>query len=562
MTESPVKLQDQAHVSYIRRQDSDLDLDKAYDLNIQRDSSRDNNSDSSSVPRSFSGTTSPGRLFENVGDEISKPQRPRLGMRDSNINVSTLTNLNPSQTELPSQTKPTENIMTSRNPPMNIYRILVFFFWEVTSGFSDAAPGALLPYIEEQYGLTYTLVSLIWMANAVGFIFVACLSHKIQVWFGKKKSLVLGTICSIIMYSIVLSGTLFPVIVVGFFFGGIGLASVSAQANVFLSRLDKLSKYLSFCHASYGIGATVSPLMATAMVTSGIPWNYFYLIVLFLMALNTALILYAFKGADEDLAPWDHDEAKEPLLDHHEEASPVDEQGIGLVDLNHDGTPKKKTAHRQMLSEKNSDSDSVALASVKSPTTWLLAFFLLFYQGSEVSLAGWIVTFLLDYRGGPSSVGYVASGVWGGLTLGRLILTRPLHTRVGIRRGVIVISLMSIVLVALTWAIPNVLVAGVIVSIAGFFIGPNVPLMITISADLLPRKIQVVSLTIVTAFGSSGGALFPFIIGLMSQNLGPFVVLPAFIILYCAMTFLWICLPNIERRQKGQTNLTLLQRLW
>lgn len=550
MSEDPVKIQDQARVSFIRRQDSDFDLASNSQDSVNGASDHTN----SYIPRTIE-PTSPRSLFENVS--VERPQRPRLGMRDSNLDVSNLVHLNNSQQELPQQTKVENNIMTSRNPPLNIYRIGAFFLWQVTSGFSDAAPGSLLPYIEERYGLTYTLVSLIWMSNALGFITVACLSHKIQVWFGKRKLLVIATLCSVLMYAIVLSGTIFPVIVIGFFFGGMGLATVLAQANVFLARLDKLSKYLSLCHASYGAGATISPLLATAMVTAGIPWHYFYLILLGMMLTNTVIFLFVFKGADEDLAPWDYDNEEEALL-HSRNASgqvtPVEEQGIGLDDLTQ--------AEAILRPSKKKSDDSVTLAAVKTPNTWLLAFFILFYQGSEVSLAGWIVTFLLDYRGGPSSVGYVASGFWGGLTLGRLLLTRPLHKYVGVRRGILSVSIISIVLVALVWAIPHVFVAGVLVSIAGVFIGPNFPLMVTLCNDLLPRKIQMVSLTIVSALGSSGGALFPFIIGLMSQKLGPFVVLPAFLILYSIMTFLWICLPNVERRKRGQTNLTLLQRLW
>ena len=89
------------------------------------------------------------------------------------------------------------------------------------------------------------------------------------------------------------------------------------------------------------------------------------------------------------------------------------------------------------------------LLALKNYRTWVLALFVLFYQGAEVSLAGWVVTYLLDYRRCNSSVGYVASGFWGGLTLGRLLLTKPLHKLLGARRAVIILSLTSICLVLL-----------------------------------------------------------------------------------------------------------------
>ncbi|EGV60751.1 MFS general substrate transporter [Yamadazyma tenuis ATCC 10573] len=435
---------------------------------------------------------------------------------------------------IPSQTPPERPLMTSRFPQRNLWRVTAICLWGVTAGFSDATPGAILPYIESDYGLTYTTVSLIWISNAMGFILVACLSHQIQRVLGKRMSLVMGTASSVIMYATVSTGTVFPAIVAAFFVGGVGQASVSAQANVFLARLDKSSKYLAAYHGCYGIGATISPLIATVIVSAGVTWHYFYLIVLGMMMANGVMFVFAFKGADEDLAPWDHD--VEPSVGPTE--SPTDEQGVGLVDLGPSAISQPAA--------KTSSSHSVFMEAVKFPITWMLAFFVLFYQGSEVSLAGWIVTFLLDYRHGSASVGYVASGFWAGLTIGRLVLTRPLHKYVGISRSIIIASLLAIVFVALTWAIPNVIVAGVIVSISGIFVGPIFPLMIAASVDYLPRKIQVVSLTITTAFGSSGGALFPFIIGIMSQRFGPFIVLPGFIILHSMMLGLWLCFPRKE----------------
>ena len=151
------------------------------------------------------------------------------------------------------------------------------------------------------------------------------------------------------------------------------------------------------------------------------------------------------------------------------------------------------------------------------------------------------------------------------MTLGRLLLTRPIHKYIGLRRGVFIVSILSIVLVILTWVIPTILVEAVFVSIAGVFIGPNYPLLITFAAlpGLIPRKIQVVSITIMTAFGSTGGALFPFIVGVLLQKVGTFVVLPVFIALYSTMVFLWMMLPNSERQNKqNKSQLGFWERMW
>lgn len=45
----------------------------------------------------------------------------------------------------------------------------------------------------------------------------------------------------------------------------------------------------------------------------------------------------------------------------------------------------------------------------------LMALFILVYVGTEVTIGGWIVTYVIDERGGGPSAGYVSSGFFAGL---------------------------------------------------------------------------------------------------------------------------------------------------
>ncbi|OBA23873.1 MFS general substrate transporter [Metschnikowia bicuspidata var. bicuspidata NRRL YB-4993] len=465
-----------------------------------------------------------------------------------------------------SQQPPKTKFMTSSFPPRNKWRIWGSCLWSIAGGFSDAAPGALLPTIEAHYSISYSVVSLIWMSNAIGFITVALLSHKIQPWLGKEKSIPFGCICLVIMYAIVASGGPFPLVVVGFFFGGMGIAVVLSQLNIFLSKMEKNSKYLSFFHGSYGIGATISPFLATTMIERNVRWNYVYLIILGLMIINLVNLTMAFKGADEDLKYWDHDDETDRLLDS--EASEIvsgsqtpakSEAGIGLQDL---GTHVTSIIDSSPSKSQN-DSSDLKLA-LKNTITWNISFFTLFYQGCEVALGGWIVTYLIDYRLTTTSFGYVLSGFWGGLTLGRLFMTRPLHKFLGVKRSVNLLVLTTILMLILTWVVSSDILLSVFVSIAGTLIGPIYPLMITGVSTMLPRKIQVISLTIMTAFGSSGGAIVPFLVGLISQSSGTFVVLPICIAGYSLVLMFWLMLPNTDRKGERPTSVfeRLLHLIW
>ena len=539
---SEIKHLDQARIAVLNRNDSEFNVPQIRNGNMSRKSIE----------------------IVNRGSNTSHPE---ITSRESTNNVLTqlTNNRDPTLEPLPQQVNAGRQIMTSKNPPGNLYRIIITCCWSAAGGWSDATPGAILPFIEDYYGITYAVVSLIWMANAAGFILIAMLSHKIQPWLGKRYSLVTSCICSCIMYALVSSGTHFPLVVIGFFFGGMGIAIGLSQSNIFFTRMYDLSKYLSFLHGSYGLGATLSPLIATAMVNTGVKWHYFYLITLGFMLFNGVNFYFSFKGADEDLKLWDTDESNEtPKNDdphnrqHQSDDSQQVEEAIGLQELTREGLNVQNVLSKDKQSSHSAD----MLLALQNYRTWLLALFVLFYQGAEVSLAGWVVTFLLDYRHGSSSVGYVASGFWGGLTLGRLLLTKPLQKILGARRAVILLSLVSICLVLLGWLLPNAIAEGVFISLAGVTIGPNYPLQIGLTAKLIPRKIQVISLTIITAFGSSGGAIFPFIVGLISQSAGTYVVMPVFIALYCCMLGLWIALPNIERPIELTSNTNKWTKIW
>lgn len=413
------------------------------------------------------------------------------------------------------------------NTIRNIWRISAACIWSFLLGYNDGAPGVFLPDMEEQYNISYAVVSLVWLGNAIGFILVACIAHYINIWFKKLKSIPLGCCFMILMYALVLSGTKFPVIVIGFFFGGVGGAITLSHINVFISHLKKSSKVYGFLCAAYGLGATVSPLIATAFIDSGIKWHYFYLTSLGMMCCDLINLFFAFRGVDSELSEIRNDD----ISSQNDQISQADL----LTDV------------------------------LKNKSTWLTSLWNMFYQGGEVAIGGWFITYLKDYRKNTSdSIGYTISGYWLGLTIGRLVLTRPFHIYIGIRRANIILTIGSIIFIMLTWVIPHLVLEGVFVSIAGIFIGPLYPLMLTLIAKILPRKIQVVSLTITTAFGSSGGALFPFFIGLISQYKGAYIVLPAFIVIYFVMLLLWITLPNYENRTSNNNGqkLNLFKRLW
>jgi fucose permease len=51
--------------------------------------------------------------------------------------------------------------------------------------------------------------------------------------------------------------------------------------------------------------------------------------------------------------------------------------------------------------------------ALKNRVTIIGALFVFAYQGAEVAISGWMISFLINYRDGdPASVGYVTAGFW------------------------------------------------------------------------------------------------------------------------------------------------------
>lgn len=67
---------------------------------------------------------------------------------------------------------------------------------------------------------------------------------------------------------------------------------------------------------------------------------------------------------------------------------------------------------------------------------------------------------------------------------------------------------------------------------------------------LLPKDLHVGSIGFATAFGGSGGAIFPFVIGVLAQHKGVKSLQPVILALLVVMALLWLSLrmPRLGRK--------------
>ena len=102
--------------------------------------------------------------------------------------------------------------------------------------------------------------------------------------------------------------------------------------------------------------------------------------------------------------------------------------------------------------------------------TWICALFLLGYVGTEVSLGGWLVSFMLRVReGGEFESGLVLTGFWLGITVGRVTLGF-VTGKIGEKLAISFYLIISMALEICFWLIPSFVASAIFAGFLGFFL--------------------------------------------------------------------------------------------
>ncbi|KAI0133689.1 major facilitator superfamily domain-containing protein [Xylariales sp. AK1849] len=401
----------------------------------------------------------------------------------------------------------TSNVVQRWNhPKSNVSKVAACFWSFIVMGANDAAYGALIHYIEAYYNLTYLIVSLIFLAPFVGYTSSAFMNNLLHAKLGQRGVAVIASGCHLIAYLIIALHPPYPVIVVAFMIAGYGNGLADAAWNAFISNMEHANEVLGFLHGLYGIGAVISPLVATTMVTKGgLQWYSFYYVMIGLASLEVFSSLGGF---------W---------------------------------TATAAEYHASLSSHAGSAKGSLRDALTRQPSarvTWLCAIFLLGYVGIEVALGGWIVVFMIQERGGEEfASGMTATGFWLGIAIGRIILGF-VTPRIGEKLAISIYLPIVMGLELLFWLVPQFIVSAIAVSLQGFFLGPLFPAAIVAMSRLLPRHLHVGAIGFAAAFGGSGAAILPFAVGAIAQAKGVQVLQPIILALLGVIFGLWLGLPR------------------
>ncbi|KAI0918794.1 hypothetical protein AcV7_006924 [Taiwanofungus camphoratus] len=367
----------------------------------------------------------------------------------------------------------------------------------------------LLPRIQSVYHVGFAVVSLIFVCNCIGFVVAATANVALTDRFGFGTVMVIGSVAQMIGYALEAPAPPFPVFVIGYAVNGFGISLQDAGANGYVASLENNSSTkMGIMHAVYGLGALSSPLVATQFAQRQ-RWSFHYLVSLSIACLNTIILIVVirFRTQDECLA-----EIGQP--------------------------PPERTAAQN----ENKYKQIFRLRALH-----FLAVFIFVYVGVEVTIGGWIVTYIIDVRSGGTSSGYISSGFFGGLTLGRVALLWVNKT-VGERRIVFAYVLLAIGLEFVVWFVPSLIGDAVAVSFVGMLLGPVYPIVMNHSGRILPPWLLTGCIGWIAGFGQAGSAFFPFLTGALASREGIKSLQPLLVSMMGFMVVLWAVVPNHFRR--------------
>ena len=263
---------------------------------------------------------------------------------------------------------------------------------------------------------------------------------------------------------------------------------------MFLSELPQATTLLNRLHAFFGVGALIGPLLA-AWTLRYFDWT----VVWVMLSIAWVPLVIGFLVAYPVRPPATASDPAEP-------------------------------PRRGMFG-----------SAVRDPAVVLAAGFLAVYVGLELSVGNWGFSYLVSDRSqGDLLAGYIVSGYWFGLTLGRFVIS-PVATRRGLSAARMTeLCLFGVVAGALLiWVAPPVLAAGIGFVLLGFFLGPIFPTAIAVVPSLTEARLVPTAIGLINGVSVVGGAVFPWLAGAISEGIGVWTLIPYTLVLALLQLAMW-----------------------
>jgi len=247
----------------------------------------------------------------------------------------------------------------------------------IVLGFPDGMLGIAWPSIMGTFGLQNAQMGTLLLASTLGFLITSFNVGRLIGWFGITNLLIAANVLRAAGLLGMGLAPEWPLLVASAFFFGLGSGAIDGGLNTYFAMNLPSPRLMNWLHASFGLGATVGPLMMTTLLSIGGVWRWGYLIVA-AVQVGMGLLVWARAGV------WQA-RTDTPAAD----------------------SPATRTSSR---------------ATLARPIVWVNIAIFFCYAGVEVTAGNWSYSLFTEARGVAVAVaGFWASLYWGSFTLGTLL---------------------------------------------------------------------------------------------------------------------------------------------
>ncbi|MCB8944838.1 MAG: MFS transporter [Ardenticatenaceae bacterium] len=380
--------------------------------------------------------------------------------------------------------------------------IILAFIGFVALGLSTGMLGVAWPSIQETFNLPLSAAGILLLAVTGGGVFAGSVSGRLIVRLETGWLLVLSSLC---LGLGLLGQALAPswVLMIGIaVLAGIGNGLIDSGLNIYIAQHHS-GRVMNWLHACFGLGATLGPLLMTAVLDRELSWRLGYGVAAAIQAVMMLGFLLTVKK-------W---------------------RSITVETETVETTTVTKGNGRILL-------------------MWMSITLFFLYAGVEVTAGQWSFPFYTETRGVDLAVaGYWVSIYWGSLTIGRLLFGFVVNSMGAITT--LRACMIGIIIGTIGFMMPVTGLSFAGLALIGFAQAPIFPLLVSETPKRLGPSLATRAIGYQVAAAGFGIAILPGLAGVIADNWGLQQIGPFMLIASLAMLGLheWILLRASTQRQ-------------
>lgn len=374
-----------------------------------------------------------------------------------------------------------DTTQTAKQTSTTLAVVLMAYAIFILLGVPDGMLGVAWPSMQTTFGVALGQMGILLLATTAGFMVTSFSAGRLIARLGIAHLLTISLVArGLSLIAMGLAPTWWALVAAAFCFG-VSSGAIDAGMNTYFA-MNLSPRLMNWLHASFGLGATLGPLLMTSLLSAGIVWRWGYVI------LGSAHAL---------MAVWVLLRANQWQLQDNERAA-----------------NQPAIVHRSYR------------ATLSRPIVWVNIALFFFYTGTEVGAGNWAFTLLTEGRGVPVAVaGFWVSFYWASFTFGRFVfgiiadrinVTNAIRTMIAIAAGG----------TALLWWNPSDWFSFAGLAIIGFALAPVFPLLISSTPTRLGLTDATNAIGFQVAAASLGIAILPGLAGWLAERTSIEIVPP------------------------------------